>query len=1011
MRKLYLSFFLIGLFAGSLLQAQKKCGYDYIMAKAHAKGFSDNAFEAAMARLIQQRTENRLLFTGPVTLPVIFHVIYRNGDAEGASFSDNISQANIQAQINQLNADFANLSLSGYGVAANVQIQFCLAQASPAGTPLAQPGIERINGEAQGWDNTGDIISQGTVINYIDDNIKPVTIWDPYRYINIWVIDVSGSNLLGYGTFPSLSAIPDLPSNSGETDLDAGVVLTPGSVGSLSVPGFSAPYNFGRTLTHELGHFLGLRHIWGDVTCGNDFCGDTPVQRDETSGCPTVSGGQFLQNCPNPGDGTQRMFENYMDYSNDGCMNTFTANQASRCQAVMDNSPRRSSLITSNACTPPVANAIAFLTTTTATTEAPAVMTCPRYKEITISLKAAISASGNATVTFTKGGTATDIVDYSISPASVTFTNFDNTTKIITVRINDDALAESAETIILAYTISGSGVVAGAGNQSHTITITDNDLTPVINNNGSIVLLSENFESGTALPLGWSKSSFAAPGNLNVWTISANGGAGITGNAAHITNNTGTNVLNYDVNSESLPFLATPVLATTGAPNPVLTFKYKVNGEIDAGTIYDYGTVLYTLNGTNYFQVTDGVGNPYELQGVLTAATATIPLPAILHNAVFKLAFLWVNDGSFGNQPPFVIDDIVVSTDATRIESTASQPVTENVFSSQDVYLKSAADGQVLARIQNADANIGCLTAVVSQAGTTRVAVNTNTGSYFRTEKVIQLSPAIANTSVTYQGTLYFSAAELQPWVTAGVPLNTLKILKVADGTSLASTLNFSNSAIITPTFSDQSVSGYYAYTGNFTGFSQFMLASPNIALPVQLLAFEASVVRKSIVLNWSTSQELNNRGFGIERSTDGINFDKIGWADGRITTNTRTDYNYTDNYVQPGVTYYYRLRQTDIDAREKLSIIKQAKISLGGISLTVSPNPATDHVNLFISGSGATAEISLLNMQGQLVRKWSQVNASAAPYKLTISGLAGGLYMLQVQLPEQKLVEKVLIR
>ncbi|HEY6502455.1 MAG TPA: zinc metalloprotease, partial [Chitinophagaceae bacterium] len=412
MKKLYLSFLVIGLFASALLQAQQnKCGFAYTMEQARARGFRDDAFEAEIARLIQQKLQQqgqgRLFFTGPVTLPVIFHVIHR-GETEGGIGSQNLSQAIIQAQLNQLNADFANLSGSLYaGIATDVQIQFCLAQQDPGGVALAQPGIHRINGITQGWSdvNTGAAFdSPGEIIAYFDGTIKPASIWDPTRYINIWTADMNASGLLGYASFPALSGLPGLPNS--ETDLSAGVVMAAGSAGSVSTLGYAAPYNMGRTLTHELGHFFGLRHIWGDGDCtATDYCADTPPQDQETAGCPAPG---TLNNCiPN----VPKMFENYMDYSNDACLNTFTADQAIRMQTVMDFSPRRLSLITSTACTPPVPNAISFLTTTTATTEAPTVLTCPRYKEVTVSLRAAVAASGNATVTFNLAGTALNVAD------------------------------------------------------------------------------------------------------------------------------------------------------------------------------------------------------------------------------------------------------------------------------------------------------------------------------------------------------------------------------------------------------------------------------------------------------------------------------------------------------------------------------------------------------------------------------------------------------------------------
>jgi hypothetical protein len=118
-------------------------------------------------------------------------------------------------------------------------------------------------------------------------------------------------------------------------------------VGSVANPGPGNPYNLGRTLTHELGHWFGLRHIWGDTgNCSNDdFCADTPDATTSNGGCPSID------SCPSDGLGVD-MVENYMDYTNDGCMHTFTADQTTRIQAVLANSPRRMELGTSTACSP-----------------------------------------------------------------------------------------------------------------------------------------------------------------------------------------------------------------------------------------------------------------------------------------------------------------------------------------------------------------------------------------------------------------------------------------------------------------------------------------------------------------------------------------------------------------------------------------------------------------------------------------------------------------------------------
>jgi len=404
-------------------------------------------------------------------------------------------------------------------------------------------------------------------------------------------------------------------------------------------------------------------------------------------------------------------------------------------------------------------------------------------------------------------------------------------------------------------------------------------------------------------------------------------------------------------------------------------------------------------------------GNPIRYQGVTTATVANVTLPAAVNNTNFYLGFYWSNNANgSGNNPPFVVDDVTVSVPATRIETSAGEPVTESIFSGQDVYLRSTADGQMLARIQNANINLNCITAAITQAGNGTTAMSTASGTFMRSNKVISLTASPANTTATYTATFYFTTAELAAWGS----LTGLKLLKVNDGVNLATTtITPLNGQLVSATIDDQrAAKGYASFTGNFTnGFSQFMIVAAATTLPIELLSFEAKGMNKKIVLNWSTSQEINNKGFAIERSTDAVNFEKIGWLDGKINSDTRTDYMYNDNYVQPGVVYYYRLRQTDIDDKQKLSVVRQAKIDKGLITAVISPNPVTDRLHLYIAGSSSLANVRLLNMQGQTVRQWDRLNASVATVELNVSGLARGLYMLQVELPEEKLVQQVMIK
>lgn len=268
-----------------------------------------------------------------ITVPIIFHVIH-NGDAVGAS--ENISQAQINSQITVLNEDFRRmLNTPGYNtnaVGADCEIEFCPALIDPNGAVLTEPGIDRRNMGQASWTSST-----------ADNTLKPQTIWDPTRYFNVWTVNFGGSSasLLGYAQFPSTSGLQGLNANGGAANTD-GVVVRYSAVGRVGT--VTAPYNKGRTLTHEIGHCFGLRHIWGDQSCGNDYCNDTPTSDDANYGCPTG-----LNTC----GGAVDMIQNYMDYTDDGCMNIFTADQKARMMAVFQSSPRRSTLPTSNVCTIP----------------------------------------------------------------------------------------------------------------------------------------------------------------------------------------------------------------------------------------------------------------------------------------------------------------------------------------------------------------------------------------------------------------------------------------------------------------------------------------------------------------------------------------------------------------------------------------------------------------------------------------------------------------------------------
>ena len=295
---------------------------------------STKAFEGWLNERISQRRVLSSLSSGArgnstvVTIPIVVHIVH-NGEAVGEG--GNISEAQVISQIEVLNEDFRRLNDDAsetlpefQPVADDMEIEFVLAKQTPDGLPTN--GIVRVQGSQTSFG--------------LNDAAKlsALSYWPAEDYLNIWVARLS-PNLLGFAQFPvsSLEGLEDAPNNR----LTDGLVLRYQSFGSNtkgSFPTLIAPFDRGRTTTHEMGHFFGLRHIWGDGNCSvDDFCDDTPLSSSEHEGC----------NLSRESCGQLSMVQNYMDYTDDACMNLFTTDQKERMRVVVENSPRRLSLTTS----------------------------------------------------------------------------------------------------------------------------------------------------------------------------------------------------------------------------------------------------------------------------------------------------------------------------------------------------------------------------------------------------------------------------------------------------------------------------------------------------------------------------------------------------------------------------------------------------------------------------------------------------------------------------------------
>ncbi|MDQ6762343.1 MAG: M43 family zinc metalloprotease [Bacteroidota bacterium] len=254
-----------------------------------------------------------------IVVPVVVHVLYNN-EAQNISNDQILSQiAALNADYRRLNEDRVNTPAPFAKIAADTKIKFCLSKTDPDGRYTS--GIVRKFTQEQFWlsDDQMKFSSKGG-----DDA------WDSKRYLNIWVCNLF-NRTLGYSVMPG-----------GPTEKD-GVVIhynVFGTTGNLN-PEFSK----GRTATHEIGHWLGLKHLWGDASCGDDGIADTPPQQSNNSYCPSFP---RTSSCSiNPfGD----MFMDYMDFTDDECMNMFTAGQRNEMRGQFAMGHARNSILNSAAC-------------------------------------------------------------------------------------------------------------------------------------------------------------------------------------------------------------------------------------------------------------------------------------------------------------------------------------------------------------------------------------------------------------------------------------------------------------------------------------------------------------------------------------------------------------------------------------------------------------------------------------------------------------------------------------
>jgi trimeric autotransporter adhesin len=602
------------------------------------------------------------------------------------------------------------------------------------------------------------------------------------------------------------------------------------------------------------------------------------------------------------------------------------------------------------------------------------------------------------------------------SPSNaLVFTNGATASKTINLRVYDDQEVEGAQSFTLTYSIAGStNAQAGSSNQTYTFTINDNDSAPTGASSANYTVANYDASSNATSPF---QSGSRRARNQFLITASELTTASLVGNRQLtalafniLTKNSTQAFTGYTISLGH----TTATNLSTGFIAPTFTQVYNGNYTVP-GTGWQTITFStpFTWNGTDNIVVQvcfdNGNGSPISsndiVQGTLTPLGSGTVATA-LHTANgggtagCSLSASTISD----SRPQFRFTQAVPQTAVeTVLNSTKSFYFGPNA----DVYLYSSADGELLARIQNAtNHDYGCTSIEIDRAGTGSSQFWNSTPANYLMNKSFRVIPTNNNPSGQYTITLYMSSAEVLGWQTAtGQLWANIQFIKLPSQISNVTPSTpepdgVGTVQVVTPTLGTLGTAYTISYTFS-NGFSGFGAGIPGASgtLPIELLSFIGKLQGDNVKLDWSTASEQNSKGFEIEKSLDGVSFRKIGFVAAAGNSFTTRNYTFTD--PQRAVEYnYYRLKLVDIDNTFEYSDVVLVKNAFGKQDVYIAGNPFTDNINIqFAKTPNAKVSVSVYDMKGSKVYEADYNNYTQTSLQINTSNkLAHGIYSVKVE-------------